>query len=132
MQLLVVALRLEAERIEVGVQMAAHAVGADHHQGPHAVAGRALRDRCSEMPPLGSALALIFSPIALLGVPQLPSSAETISPLASIGQFGAFQEAPRGDSARPRSGRRRGLEEGPPFGIDAAGSRLVAGLQGFE
>ena len=32
MQLLVVLLRLEAERIEVGVQMAAHAVGADHHR----------------------------------------------------------------------------------------------------
>ena len=41
MQLLVIFLRLEAERIEVGVQMAAHAVGADHHQRAHRIAGRA-------------------------------------------------------------------------------------------
>ncbi len=42
MQLLVVLLRLKAQRIEIGVQMAAHAVGADHHQRTHAVAGGAL------------------------------------------------------------------------------------------
>ena len=42
MQLLVILLRLEAERIEIGVQMAAHAVGADHHQRAHAVAGGAM------------------------------------------------------------------------------------------
>ena len=42
MQLLVVLLRLEAERIEVGVQMAAHAEGADHHDRAHRVAGGAL------------------------------------------------------------------------------------------
>ena len=41
MQLLVVPLRLEAERIEIGVEMAAHAVGADHHQRAHRIAGRA-------------------------------------------------------------------------------------------
>ena len=40
MQLLVVSLRLEAERVEIGVEMAAHAVGADHHQRAHRVAGR--------------------------------------------------------------------------------------------
>ena len=41
MELLVVPLRLEAERIEIGVEMAAHAVGADHHQRAHGIAGRA-------------------------------------------------------------------------------------------
>ena len=41
MQLLVILLRLEAERIEIGVQMAAHAIGADHHQRAHRVAGGA-------------------------------------------------------------------------------------------
>ena len=47
MQLLVILLRLEAERIEIGVQMAAHAIGADHHQRAHAVARRALRSASS-------------------------------------------------------------------------------------
>ena len=41
MELLVIPLRLEAERVEIGVEMAAHAVGADHHQRAHEVAGRA-------------------------------------------------------------------------------------------
>ena len=41
-----------------------------------------------------SDLARIFSPIAFSTVAQLPSSAETISPLAWIGQFGRSQEAP--------------------------------------
>ena len=44
MELLVILLRLEAERIEIGVQMAAHAIGADHHQRAHAVA-RGAADR---------------------------------------------------------------------------------------
>src|SRR5690242_21778839 len=34
-----VAGRLDAERIEFGVKMAAHAVGADQHQSTHGVAG---------------------------------------------------------------------------------------------
>ena len=42
MELLVVLLRLEAERIEVGVQVAAHAEGADHHDRADRVAGGAL------------------------------------------------------------------------------------------
>ena len=41
-QLLVVLLRLEAERIEVGVQVAAHPEGADHHDSAHRIAGGAL------------------------------------------------------------------------------------------
>ena len=40
MELLVVPLRLETERIEIGVQMASHAIGADHHQRAHRIAGR--------------------------------------------------------------------------------------------
>ena len=40
-QLVVVLERLgDAERIEIGVQMAAHAVGADHHDGAHRIARR--------------------------------------------------------------------------------------------
>ena len=32
---------LDAERIEIGVQMAAHAIGADHHDGANGIAGGA-------------------------------------------------------------------------------------------
>ena len=38
--------------------------------------------------------ATIFSPIAFSRAPQLPSSAETSSPLSGTGQFGRSQEAP--------------------------------------
>ena len=41
MQLLVILFRLKAQRIELRVKMAAHAIGADHHQRAHAVACRA-------------------------------------------------------------------------------------------
>ena len=34
--------RLEAERVEMGVEMAAHAVGADHHDGADRIARRLL------------------------------------------------------------------------------------------
>ena len=40
MQLLGVAARLEIERIEIGVEMAAHPVGADQHEGAHRIARR--------------------------------------------------------------------------------------------
>ena len=41
-ELLLVLVRLEAERIEIGVEMAAHAVGADQHQGVDRIARRLL------------------------------------------------------------------------------------------
>ena len=43
MQLLVILLRVDAERIEIGVQMAAHAIGADHHDRADGIAGGALQ-----------------------------------------------------------------------------------------
>ena len=42
----------------------------------------------------GWALAWIFSPSAFSSAPQLPSSAETISPLSGTGQLGLAQDAP--------------------------------------
>ena len=39
-KLFAVARRLDAERIELGVEVAAHAVGADQHQGAHRIARR--------------------------------------------------------------------------------------------
>jgi hypothetical protein len=42
-ELLVILLRLEAERIEIGVKVAAHPVGADQHQGADRIARRLLQ-----------------------------------------------------------------------------------------
>lgn len=36
----VVLLALDTERIEIGVEVTAHAVGANQHQGAHRIAGR--------------------------------------------------------------------------------------------
>ena len=41
MQFFPVLRRLQTERIEIGVQVTAHAIGADHHQGMHRIAGGA-------------------------------------------------------------------------------------------
>ena len=41
-ELFLVVRRLEAERIEIGVEMAAHAIGADQHERAHRIAGRPL------------------------------------------------------------------------------------------
>ena len=49
--------------------------------------------------PFAPAFALILSLTAVSTAAQLPSRAETSSPLAGIGQFGRFQEAPRAFSA---------------------------------
>ena len=94
-QLLVVAHRLEAERVEVGMEMAAHAEGADQHDRAHAVARRLLELASETARPSGLGSALILSPTAFSTWPQLPSRAEITSPLAAIGQFGVFQVAPR-------------------------------------
>ena len=39
-EFLAIARRLDPERVELGVEMAAHAVGADQHQGAHGIARR--------------------------------------------------------------------------------------------
>src|SRR3954447_10162827 len=56
----------------------------------------ACRNAASEtVPGFSAALALSLSATGFSTAVQLPSRAETISPLAAIGQFGVFQVAPR-------------------------------------
>ena len=43
MQLSVIVALLQSERVEIGVEMTAHAIGADHHQRANAIAGGALQ-----------------------------------------------------------------------------------------
>ena len=101
MQLFIVLWLFDAERIQPGVQMAAHAIGADHHQRAHRIASRALHvgRRCAIRGPagqfrLGAAIgsAARFAPSVVLA--QSPSSAEISSPLAATGQFGLRQCGP--------------------------------------
>ena len=72
MQLLMVFRRLETKRIEIGVQMAAHAIGADHHQRVDRIAGGAQKivlgkpDALTGFPlELGADMRLDFRPIAV-------------------------------------------------------------------
>src|SRR5205809_1934048 len=52
-ELFAIALRLDAERIELGVEMTAHAVGADQHQGADRIAGRLVDVGGRELSALG-------------------------------------------------------------------------------
>ena len=58
MQLLVLLAGLHAQRVELGLKMATHAEGADHHEGAHAVAGGALDVGGGDLGALGLALGL--------------------------------------------------------------------------
>ncbi|OWK18647.1 hypothetical protein AJ88_00180 [Mesorhizobium amorphae CCBAU 01583] len=94
-QLVIVLERLgDAERVEIGVQMAAHAVGADHHDGAHRIARRLVHIGVGQRGALMTAFSLTFFSIAFSTRPQLPSSADTSSPLACSGQEGLAHEAP--------------------------------------
>src|SRR5664280_676315 len=93
-ELFFVLFRLEPERIELGVKMAAHAVGADQHQRV---------DRCTSVEEISTPLPCvklpslpdIFSARRFSVSAHCPSSAATRSPSGRSGQFGFFQEAPR-------------------------------------
>ena len=58
MQFLVILAGLHAQRIELGLEVAAHAEGADHHEGAHAVAGGALDVGGGDLGALGLTLGL--------------------------------------------------------------------------
>ncbi len=123
---------LEAERIEIGCEMAAHAVGADHHQ--RADANRASRcmhrvrvdarrrARCAFAPDLVADLA--SRPAA-----QLPSSAETSSPFAGDRPVAALPGRALAlalvASRRPSAARRSARQ----LGVDRAGFLPVAGVE---
>ena len=79
---------LEAERVEIGREMAADAVGADHHQGADRIEGRLahLGGRYLERRRRRAALACGAVLAVAASAGQLPSKAETISPLVASGQ----------------------------------------------
>src|SRR3954453_7327557 len=94
MQFLMVAACGKLQGVEVGVEMAAHPVGADQHERPHAVAGRLQDLGLRDLDALGLGFRLTLPPTAPSIGAELPSSAATSSPFAAIGQFGRVHEAP--------------------------------------
>ena len=118
--------RLEAERIEIGMEMAAHAEGADQHQGAHRIAGRLLDMALGELDALRLRLGLHLLGDRLADL--VPVAVERRDEVA------ARQRRP----VRPRPGRPFGvlsdiprvvlqaLEERPPLAVHRLGIGLVA------
>ena len=75
------------------MEMTTYAIGTDHHQRAHRIAGRALELALGQQSTLaGFRLELGADPVP--DSAQLPSSAETSSPPAAAGQPGRFQRGP--------------------------------------
>ncbi len=133
MQLLVILLRLEAERIEIGVQMAAHAIGADHHQRAHAVAGGAM-DRVVALRRFGrrgGARAQLVGD-RLLG--RRPVAVERVGQLV-LGRDRPVRPPPRGafgGLADARGIVAERVEELAPARLDRVRVLLVFGLQRLD
>ena len=129
-EVLLVLARLEPERIEIGVEVAARAVGADQHQRVDRIARRLLhvgRARARRRSP--APCALILSPTAFSTSPQ--------SPVERRDQLALRALRP----VRPLPGRAAGglgdlgavvlqaLEERLPLGVDRVGIGQVAGVE---
>ena len=118
MQLAMVVALLEAERIEIGVQMAAHAIGADHHQGAHA-------SRASRANVLAAAAsARRTARLGAFGRRSAPRrlSALTHSPLAACGQSRRAQLGPCGGDLLPGGRTPISAKKFAPVGLTEDGS----------
>ncbi len=123
---------LQAERIEVGVEMAAHAIGADHHQGAHRIARR-LGDR---------AVADLDAAAGDAGLYLLAERRLQSGPVAVHGrdQFAVHHRRPVGTLPRRPAGTGDGrvsrvfqtFEEAAPFAIHGIGIGRVACLKLFN
>ena len=129
-EFLAIARRLDAERIELGMEMAAHAVGADQHQGAHRIArrlmdvgapssSRALGLRLGGK--LGADGLFDLRPIAVERGGQIVLRRQRPVVAAPGGAFGVLADVGRGVF--------QALEELLPFGIDRAGVLFIAGVE---
>ena len=128
-ELLVVLARLEPERIEIGVEVAADAVGADQHQRADRIARRLLHVGGGELDAgvlrlgahLVADLLLGLGPLAVERGEQLVALDERrLLPRGAaraLGRVGAVLQA---------------AEEGLPLGIDRIRVGLVAGVEVFD
>ncbi len=128
-ELFAIALRLDAERIEFSVEMPAHAVGADQHQGADRVAGRLVDVGGRRLDPLGLRLGgklgadrlLDGDPVAVQRRGQFVAWGEWPVVAAPGGPLGVLLDVGRGVF--------QALEEFLPFGVDRCGVLLVAGIE---
>ena len=132
MQLLVIARRRQSERIEIGMQMTAHPVGADHHQRPQGIARRLVDLLVGDFDAarLRAGLDLLADasfkrkPIAVEGGDDFaigddrPVAAPPLRP-ARLGDGGVLRVLQLG-------------EETAPVGIERARALLIAGVKVFE
>ena len=130
-ELLVVLARLEPERIELGVEVAADAIGADQHQRADRIARRLLhvgrrKARRRRLAPLPRTL----SPSLLLGLG--PLAVERGERFVALDQRRLL---PRGAARALRDvggAVLQAAEEGLPLGIDRFRVGLVAGVEVFD
>ena len=123
---------LEAQRVEIGGEMAAHAIGADHHQGADRIhrrlahlGGRRLGDRAGAVLRLAGGAALAVSrqrrPVAVEGGDDLA--------IGGLGPAGPLPGGPldllQGAGAVVRQAR----EELPPIRIDRGGIVEKSGIE---
>ncbi len=123
-----VARRLDPERIELGVEMAAHAVGPDQHQGTHRIARRLMDIGRRQFGAFGLRLGgklganhlFDFRPVAIERGGQLVARRQRPVVPAPGWSFGVF----------PDVGRLvfQTLEERLPFGVHRSGVFLEAGV----
>ena len=128
-ELLLVVVRLEPERIEIGVEMPARAVGADQHQRVDGIAGRLLHVGSRELDARRLRLGLDLVADRLLDLAPVAGERRD--------QFALRALRP----VRPPPGRAgrgladlgtavlQALEERLPFGIDRGGVGQVAGVE---
>jgi hypothetical protein len=128
-ELLVVARRLEPERVEAGVQVAAGAVGADQHQRADGIARRLLHLGGGDLGAGDLRLGLDLVADRLLDL--APVAVERRDQLAPLG-LRPVALLPRGAAGAARhvgGAVLEAREERLPFGIDRGRVDLVAGIQ---
>ena len=126
-----VAARLELERIEVGMQMSAHAECADHHQGANAVARRLLQLLFGDAAPR---FGLGLDGLADRGFRGAPVAVESGDDLA-VGDLRPPGPLPGRAGGIFRHRRRivvEAFEKRPPFAIDTCRIGLVLSLQKLD
>jgi hypothetical protein len=127
-EFLAIARRLDPERVELGVEVAAHAVGPDQHQGAHRIARRLWTSAAVSSAALGLRLGrdlgadrfFDFRPVAVERRGQVVARRQRPVVPAPGRPFGVF----------PDVGRLvlQALEEVLPFGVDRGRVLLVAGV----
>ena len=128
-ELFAIARRLDPERIELGVEVTAHAIGADQHQGANRIARRLVDVGGRHFRALGLCLGgdlvadglFDLRPVAVKRGGQLVARRQRPVVAAPGRAFGVLLHV--------RRGVLQALEELLPFGVDRGGVLLVAGIE---